>query len=59
MAIESIPTESASGWKDVLITIQQRGVKKIGLIISDNLTGLDTVIPLVYKNTEHQNVWFI
>jgi len=24
------------------------------LIISDNLTGLDTVVPLVYKDTEHQ-----
>ena len=54
MAIVSIPSESATGWKEVLMTIQQRGVKKIGLIISDNLTGLDTVIPLVYKNTEHQ-----
>ena len=54
MAIVSIPSESATGWKEVLMTIQQRGVQKIGLIISDNLTGLDTVIPLVYKNTEHQ-----
>ena len=54
IAIESIPSESATGWKEVLLNIQQRGVEKIGLIISDNLTGLDTVIPLVYKNTEHQ-----
>ena len=54
IAIESIPSESATGWKEVLINIQQRGVTNIGLIISDNLTGLDAVIPLVYKNTEHQ-----
>ena len=54
IAIESIPSESATGWKEVLINIQQRGVTNIGLIISDNLTGLDSVIPLVYKNTEHQ-----
>ncbi len=54
IAIESIPSESATGWKEVLTNIKQRGVKKIGLIISDNLTGLDAVIPLVYKNTEHQ-----
>lgn len=54
MAIVSIPSESASGWKEVLLTIQQTGVSKIGLIISDNLTGLDTVIPLVFKNTVHQ-----
>lgn len=54
LGIVNIPSESASGWKEVLQNIQQRGVHKIGLIVSDNLTGLDTVIPLVYKNTKHQ-----
>jgi len=54
IGIVNIPSESASGWKEVLQAIKQRGVQKIGLIISDNLTGLDTVVPLVYKNTEHQ-----
>lgn len=54
IGIVNIPSESATGWKEVLQTIKKRGVKKIGLIISDNLTGLDTVVPLVYKNTEHQ-----
>ncbi len=54
MAIVNIPSESASGWKDVLMELNQRGVKRIGLIISDNLTALDTVVSLVYKNTEHQ-----
>lgn len=54
IAIVNIPQESASGWKDVLISIQQRGVEKIGIIVSDNLPGLDTVIPLVFKNTDHQ-----
>lgn len=34
--------------------MQQRGVQKIGLIVSDNLTGLDQIIPLGYKNTSHQ-----
>lgn len=54
LGIVNIPSESASGWKEVLQNIKQRGVKKIGLIISDNLTGLDTIIPLIYKNTKHQ-----
>lgn len=54
IGIVNIPSESASGWKDVLNSIKQRGVKKIGLIISDNLTGLDTVVPLVFKNAAHQ-----
>jgi putative transposase len=54
ISIESIPSESASGWKETLQSIKERGVERIGLIISDNLTGLDAVIPLVYKKTEHQ-----
>lgn len=54
LGIVNIPSESATGWKEVLQSIHLRGVKKIGLIISDNLTGLDQVIPLVYKNTRHQ-----
>ena len=54
MAIINIPSESASGWKEVLEGIKQRGVQGIGVLISDNLTGLDRVIPLVFKNTKHQ-----
>jgi transposase-like protein len=54
IGIVNIPSGSAPGWKEVLQTIKHRGVKKIGLIISDNLTGLDTVAPLIYKDAEHQ-----
>jgi transposase-like protein len=54
MAIVSIPSESATGWKDVLRGLKQRGVQKIGVIISDNLTALDRVVPLVYQQTAHQ-----
>jgi len=54
LGVYSIPSESASGWQEVLQDIKQRGVEKIGLMISDNLSGLDRVIPLIYRNTEHQ-----
>lgn len=54
LGIVNIPSESATGWREVLESIKLRGVKKIGLIISDNLTGLDTVIPLVFKEVAHQ-----
>jgi len=54
LGIINIPSESAAGWKEVLVAIKHRGVEKIGLIISDNLTALDTVVPLVFKNTAHQ-----
>ena len=54
LGVINIPSESASGWQEVLQNIKKRGVERIGLIISDNLTGLDKVIPLVYRNTAHQ-----
>lgn len=54
IAIENIPSESSTGWKDILTSIKERGVERIGLIISDNLTGLDAVIPLVYQKAMHQ-----
>ena len=54
MAIVNIPSESATGWKETLKSLKLRGVEQIGLIISDNLTALDSVVPLVYQNTEHQ-----
>nr|WP_159244706.1 IS256 family transposase [Tenacibaculum maritimum] len=54
IGIVNIPSESASGWKEVLTSIKRRGIQKIGLIIPDNLTGLDTIIPLVFKNAAHQ-----
>ena len=43
----------AGGWQLALENIKDRGVKSIGLIVSDNLTGLDKAIPKVY-NTPHQ-----
>jgi len=54
LGVYSIPGESTSGWQGVLHDIKQRGVEKIGLMISDNLSGLDRVISLIYRNTEHQ-----
>lgn len=54
LAIVNIPSESATGWMEVLQGIKKRGVQQIGIIISDNLTGLDTVVPLVFKKTLHQ-----
>ena len=54
IGIVNIPSESATGWKEVLESIKERGVKSIGLIVSDNLTGLDAVVPLVFKSVTHQ-----
>ena len=49
----NFPTESATGWQQALMDIKARGVKSIGLIVSDNLTGLDEAVGKVLK-TPHQ-----
>ena len=54
LGIVNIPQESASGWQEVLENIQLRGVKKVGLFVFDDLTGLDTVIGKVFANSMQQ-----
>jgi putative transposase len=53
LGIVNIPTESATGWSLVLEDIKQRGVQSIGLVVSDNLTSLDTAVGKVF-NSPHQ-----
>lgn len=53
IGIINFPTESATGWQQALKEIRDRGVKSIGLIVSDNLSGLDEAVGKVF-NTPHQ-----
>lgn len=53
LGLVSIPTESATGWQLVLEEIKTRGVQSIGLVVSDNLKGLDAAVAKVYQ-TNHQ-----
>ena len=54
LSIANIPQESASGWEEVLFSIKERGVDKVGLFVFDDLTGLDTVISKVFADSMHQ-----
>jgi putative transposase len=49
----NFPTESATGWQLALEEIRNRGVKSIGLVVSDNLKELDTAVGKVF-NCPHQ-----
>lgn len=49
----NFPTESATGWQLALEEIKNRGVKSIGLVVSDNLKELDTAVGKVF-NCPHQ-----
>lgn len=55
LGIVNIPQESASGWEEVLLDIQSRGVKRVGLFVFDGLTGLGEVVGKTYANSMQQN----
>jgi len=54
ISIVNIPQESASGWEEVLLGIQSRGVEQVGLFVFDDLTGLDTVIGKIFTESMQQ-----
>ena len=54
LGVINIPTESASGWEDVLNTLKDRGMNEVSLFVSDDLKGLSTSISKVYPNSKQQ-----
>lgn len=44
LAIVNFPTESASAWEDVFMTLKQRGMKETSLVVCDSLTSIETAI---------------
>ena len=53
IGLVNFPTESASGWEQALADLRTRGVISIGLIVSDDLSGLDIAVGKVFR-TPHQ-----
>lgn len=54
VAIVSFPTESSMGWEQVFQDLKERGLKSVGLIVSDGLSGLENKITQEFGNTPHQ-----
>lgn len=54
LSVVNLPTESAGGWKQALEQLKQRGVEKIGLVVSDALNAIEDAIAAVYPGTRHQ-----
>lgn len=54
LAIANIPTESAAGWKDLLASLQKRGLQTTRLVVADNLQGLDKAVHQVFPKAAHQ-----
>lgn len=54
LGIYNKPTESALGWGEILVELQERGVRKIGLVCADGLKDLEDVISTVFPGTPLQ-----
>lgn len=54
LGIVNFPTESATGWEEVHLGLQKRGVKRIGLIVADGLSGLETATARVFPKAPFQ-----
>lgn len=54
LGIYNNPVESATGWGDMFDKLRSRGVQKIGLMVADGITGLDTVIGQKFPGTAFQ-----
>lgn len=54
LGIYDRPTESATGWCEMLNEIRKRGVGNIGLIVADGLGGLDEAVSASFPGTPLQ-----
>jgi transposase-like protein len=54
LGIFNRPSESATGWEEMLTELKSRGLNRIGLLVADGLTGLCSALSSVYPSTPLQ-----
>lgn len=54
LAVVNFPTESSNGWEQVFKSLKERGVKNVGLFVSDDLIGLGSSISKEFPKSDHQ-----
>jgi len=54
LAIANLPSESPSGWSELLSSLKDRGLTTTDLVIADGLPGLDQVIHKAFPQARHQ-----
>lgn len=54
ISIVNFPSESATSWDITFESLKQRGVKSVGIIVSDGLNGIEKSITKNFSNTPHQ-----
>ena len=54
LCIFNNPTEGSGIWEDIFMNLKSRGVKEVGIIISDALSGIENTINKHFPGTEVQ-----
>ena len=54
LAIANLPSESPSGWSELLESLKDRGLAQTDLVIADGLPGLDQIIHKTFPEARHQ-----
>jgi len=54
LSIVNHPTEGALLWQQEMENLKARGVKSVGLVVSDGLTSIENATPKVFPNAKHQ-----
>lgn len=54
LAIVNHPTEGALLWQQEMINLKARGVKSVGLVVSDGLTSIENASAKVFPDAKHQ-----
>lgn len=54
LALSVSPTESAVEWGEIFDNLKNRGIKKIGLVVADGLSGLENEVHRVFSDSKFQ-----
>lgn len=58
LAVEEGLKESRESWKALLQSLWKRGVRRMRLVVSDAIAGLQSVLPEIYPEARHQRCVF-
>lgn len=54
LALAVRPTESTTTWKELFVSLQERGVKNVSLVVADGITGMEDVVMEAWRTTKLQ-----
>jgi transposase-like protein len=54
LSIVNFPVESATAWGEVFENLKERGVKRVDLVVSDALAGIEEAVAKNYSQVSHQ-----